>query len=120
MSHFNKLTEKSVRIVLPLDLYNELKERCIDYGDISRVVRHLLRRWIKEGGTVRAAYDEATEAAVKSAKDLIEKAKEINDSDLTSQDRVDILKARVRALEILLEASKGAVGKDSNSNEPTR
>lgn len=63
MSKFNKETEKSIRIVLSLPIYNALKERCGDYGDISRVVRHLLREWIKRGGTIRQVYEaaEATE-----------------------------------------------------------
>jgi hypothetical protein len=40
--------QKSVRVVMPLSLYNELKEFAIDHGDISRLVRHLLRGWIIE------------------------------------------------------------------------
>lgn len=58
MSLFNKETQKSVRVVLPLSLYNEVKERCIDYGDISRLVRHLLREWANDPAhTIRQVYD---------------------------------------------------------------
>lgn len=58
MSLFNKETQKSVRVVLPLQLYNDVKERCIDYGDLSRLVRHLLRDWIKDPkATIRQVYD---------------------------------------------------------------
>ena len=58
MSLFNKETQKSVRVVIPLTLYNEVKERCVDYGDLSKLVRHLLREWIKNPKhTIRQVYD---------------------------------------------------------------
>lgn len=57
MSLFNKETQKSVRVVLPKKLYDDVKDRCLDYGDLSRVVRHLLKKWLKEGGTIRQVYD---------------------------------------------------------------
>jgi hypothetical protein len=64
MSLFNKETQKSVRVVLPLELYNKVKERCIDYGDLSRLVRHLLKDWLNDPkATIRQVYDqEAGEA----------------------------------------------------------
>ena len=48
MSQFNKSAQKSLRVVLPLSLYEKLKERCHERGDISKVVRSLLRKWIAE------------------------------------------------------------------------
>ena len=47
MTQFNKENSKSLRVVLDLDLYQELKSKCIDHGDISRLVRYLLREWLK-------------------------------------------------------------------------
>jgi len=61
MSLFNKETQKSVRVVLPLELYNAVKDKCNDYGDMSRLVRHLLKGWLKSKGTIRQVYDEAAE-----------------------------------------------------------
>lgn len=72
MSKFNKETEKSIRIVLSLPLYNSLKERCGDYGDISRVIRHLLREWINRGGTIRQVYE---------ADDVIKVATELDEDN---------------------------------------
>ena len=58
MSGFNKDTQKSVRVVMPLEMYNDLKTRCIDYGDMSRVVRHLLRGWLANPkATIRQIYE---------------------------------------------------------------
>lgn len=58
MSKFNSETQKSVRVVLPLAMYEGLKERCFDYGDLSRVVRHLLREWLKNPkNTIRQVYE---------------------------------------------------------------
>jgi len=58
MSKFNKETQKSVRVVMPLDMYEDLKSRCIDYGDMSRVVRHVVRKWLANpANTIRSIYD---------------------------------------------------------------
>jgi len=58
MSKFNPETQKSVRVVMPLDMYNDLKARCIDYGDLSRVIRHLLRGWLSNPkATIRQIYE---------------------------------------------------------------
>lgn len=48
MSRFNKETQKSVRVVLPLAMYNKLKKRCRQHGDMSDIVRRLLREWLKK------------------------------------------------------------------------
>lgn len=62
MATHNKETQKSVRVVLPLTLYNEVKDKCEEYGDLSRVVRHLLRKWVKDSkSTIRQAYDDPTD-----------------------------------------------------------
>jgi hypothetical protein len=59
MSLFKKETQKSVRVVLPLTLYNQIKDRCVDYGDLSRLVRHLLKQWIKNPkASIRHIYDQ--------------------------------------------------------------
>jgi hypothetical protein len=34
--------QKSVRVVLPITLYNKVKKECRDHGDISKLVRKLL------------------------------------------------------------------------------
>lgn len=34
--------QKSVRVVLPEDLYNQLKKECPDHGDLSKLVRKLI------------------------------------------------------------------------------
>ena len=47
MSMFNREKQKSVRVVMPLSMYEALKERCEDYGDLSRIVRKLIREWLK-------------------------------------------------------------------------
>ena len=47
ITKFNKENSKSLRVVLDLALYEELKSKCIDHGDISRLVRYLLRDWLK-------------------------------------------------------------------------
>jgi hypothetical protein len=54
----NDDARKSVRVVLPVDLYNELKDRCVDYGNLSKVVRFLLRKWIDGGGSMRDVYED--------------------------------------------------------------
>jgi len=38
---------KSIRIILPLELYDELKSKCTDHGDISKLVRRMLRAYLK-------------------------------------------------------------------------
>lgn len=48
MSKFNKETQKSMRVVLPLPLYEAVKARCLNYGDMSKLARHLLREWLKD------------------------------------------------------------------------
>ena len=62
MSLFNKQEQKSVRVVLPLTLYNSIKARCNDYGDLSRLVRHLLYQWSNDPkATIRQVYDKNKE-----------------------------------------------------------
>jgi hypothetical protein len=56
MTKVNKETQKSVRVVLPTQLYNQFKERCGDHGDMSRVIRYLLTEWIKAKGSIRQTY----------------------------------------------------------------
>lgn len=34
--------QRSIRIALPHDLYDKLKEECPEHGDLSRLVRDLL------------------------------------------------------------------------------
>ena len=34
--------QKSLRVVLPDDLYNRLKKECPDHGDMSKLIRKLL------------------------------------------------------------------------------
>ncbi len=59
MSKIEKSEQKSVRVVLPLAMYDGLKDRCFDYGDLSRVVRHLLREWLKNPkNNIRSIYDD--------------------------------------------------------------
>lgn len=59
MSKFNKETQKSMRVVLSLETYNALKDKCTDYGDMSRVVRHLLKQWLSNPkSTIRQIYDD--------------------------------------------------------------
>lgn len=36
--------QKSVRVVLPVVLYNKLKRECPDHGDMSKLVRKLLQK----------------------------------------------------------------------------
>jgi len=43
-----KRPQKSVRVVLPEEMYNRLKRITQDHGDISRIVRSLLRQFIKK------------------------------------------------------------------------
>jgi hypothetical protein len=38
--------QKSIRVVVPIRLYDRLKEQCVDHGDISRLVRKLLEKWV--------------------------------------------------------------------------
>ena len=37
-------TDKSIRVILPFNLYKELKLTCPDHGMISQLVRHLLEK----------------------------------------------------------------------------
>ena len=63
MSLFDKQKQKSVRVVLPLSLYNSIKARCNDYGDLSRLVRHLLYNWSNDPkATIRQVYNENKES----------------------------------------------------------
>lgn len=39
--------QKSIRIVMPLSLYEKLKEECQDHGDISKLVRKLIRKHLE-------------------------------------------------------------------------
>ena len=58
MTLLKRDTQKSVRVVLPLSLYREFKNKCLDYGDLSRVVRYLLREWLKNPkASIRSIYD---------------------------------------------------------------
>lgn len=43
-----KKREKSIRIILPEELYARLKAVTPDHGDISRIVRTLLKQYIKK------------------------------------------------------------------------
>lgn len=40
--------QKSIRIVLPEALYNRLKEECPDHGDLSKLVRRLIIKYLKD------------------------------------------------------------------------
>ena len=54
MSLVKKEIQKSVRVVLPVKMYNRLKDECPEHGDLSRLVRVLLNRHLKaleEGDT---------------------------------------------------------------------
>ena len=49
---------KSIRVIMPLELYNELKGRCIDHGDISKLVRRLLKAYLgKSKGPIGTAQE---------------------------------------------------------------
>lgn len=39
--------QKSVRVVLPSSMYEKLKQECPDHGDMSKLIRNLLRRHLK-------------------------------------------------------------------------
>ena len=108
MSKFDKELEKSIRVVLPLDLYEEVKERCIDYGDISRVIRHLLRKWIRDGGTVRQSFELGTKESLvyKAAEDVSANAKALRDQHLDMTQKVELLRSRVKQLETLVQSSR--------------
>ena len=108
MSNFDKEFEKSIRVVLPLDLYEEVKERCIDYGDISRVIRHLLRKWIRDGGTVRQSFELGSKDSVmyKTAENISANAKALRSQHLNMTQKMELLKSRVKQLETLVQASK--------------
>jgi len=47
MTEQEKTTYHPVRIRLDADLYEQLKKSCVEHGDISRLVRYLLREWLK-------------------------------------------------------------------------
>lgn len=38
--------QKSIRIVLPANLYERLKKECPDHGDLSKLVRKLLVKYL--------------------------------------------------------------------------
>ena len=42
MSKVDPETQKSLRIVIPLELYSRVKEACPEHGQISQLVRALL------------------------------------------------------------------------------
>lgn len=46
----DKEAQKSIRIVVPLSLYEMVKEECMDHGDISRLVRRLLVKHLEALG----------------------------------------------------------------------
>jgi hypothetical protein len=39
-----KAGQKSVRVVLSLEMYNRVKSQCDEHGDISRLIRSLIRK----------------------------------------------------------------------------
>ena len=39
--------QRSIRIALPEELYEELKRTCQDHGDLSKLVRQLLIKYLK-------------------------------------------------------------------------
>ncbi len=43
-----KPRQRSVRVVLPEEMYLRLKKVTLDHGDISRIVRSLLRQFLKK------------------------------------------------------------------------
>lgn len=60
MSKFNPETQKSIRIVLDNQDYNSLKKHCLDYGDVSRVIRFLLKKWLADPkSSLRQVYEDA-------------------------------------------------------------
>lgn len=46
MSKFDKEPQKSIRIVLPLRLYERMKKECPDHGNISQLIRGLLLKYL--------------------------------------------------------------------------
>lgn len=40
--------QKSLRIVLPQELYDRLKKECPDYGDMSKLMRKLLIKYLED------------------------------------------------------------------------
>ena len=39
--------QKSIRIVLPANLYERLKKECPDHGDLSKLIRKLLVKYLQ-------------------------------------------------------------------------
>jgi hypothetical protein len=39
--------QKSIRIILPAALYERLKKECVDHGDISKLIRKLLVKYLQ-------------------------------------------------------------------------
>jgi hypothetical protein len=39
--------QKSVRVVLPQSMYDKLKVECPDHGDMSKLIRTLLRKHLR-------------------------------------------------------------------------
>ncbi len=42
----DKESQKSIRVVLPLTLYTKMKAECQDHGEISRLIRKLLIKYL--------------------------------------------------------------------------
>ena len=42
----DKEPQKSIRVVLPLTLYTKMKVECQDHGEISRLIRKLLIKYL--------------------------------------------------------------------------
>ena len=40
--------QKSLRVVLPDKLYEQLKKECPDYGDMSKLIRKLLTKYLDD------------------------------------------------------------------------
>jgi metal-responsive CopG/Arc/MetJ family transcriptional regulator len=43
-----KTKQKSLRIVIPEALYNRIKMECTEYGDISKLIRQLLIKYLEQ------------------------------------------------------------------------
>ena len=40
--------QKSMRVVLPVEIYNRLKKECPDHGDMSKLVRKLIVKHLEQ------------------------------------------------------------------------
>lgn len=48
MSTVNQDIQKSLRVVLPLDLYDKVKAACPEHGQISQLIRALLSKYLSQ------------------------------------------------------------------------